>query len=222
MSKTEPYRQSKRWYINLELTSHELQHYIYPKYVMMYQLSCSLVFHVSTTCMKGWKISEFIYPSSRVKIATLYGKYGALITSPFWFKSSASGCEGCARGSRRVSLEVKNCEDDRQALVVHAGYKSRMTTGVGQPPKLRWARGWSPRRKAISTVVNTGKRVWYYRTIYVMKKCSIVRWPLDSQKIKWRGRFEDYTLQYRGRSLLSKALNNQMIVLVLLYHMGIL
>lgn len=55
----------------------------------------------------------------------LYRNYGALITSPIQFKSGASGCEGCARGSRRVSLEVKNYEDDRQALVVHAGYKSK-------------------------------------------------------------------------------------------------
>lgn len=57
------------------------------------------------------------------------------VVSPVQFKSGASGCEGCARGSRKVKrLIVMRC--DRQALVVHAVYKSRMTAGVGQPPKL--------------------------------------------------------------------------------------
>lgn len=88
----------------------------------------------------------------------LYRNYGALITSPFWFKSSASGCEGCARGSRRVSLEAKNYEDDRQALVVHAVYKSRMITS-GCNTAVNSANADEAREKAISIMILTGKRV---------------------------------------------------------------
>ena len=40
------------------------------------------------------------------------------------------------------------------------------------------------------------------------------RWQLDSHHYFYpSGRFEAYTFQYRERSLLSKALNNQMIAL---------
>ena len=40
-------------------------------------------------------------------------------------------------GRGKESKTADYVEDDRQALVVHAVYKSRMTAGVGQPPKLR-------------------------------------------------------------------------------------
>ena len=36
--------------------------------------------------------------------------------------------------SSMLSKELVKVKNDRQALVVHAVYKSRMTTGVGQPP----------------------------------------------------------------------------------------
>ena len=147
------------------------------------------MFHASIACMKEWKLLEFIYPNSRVKIAVLYRNYGALITSPAWFKSSASGCEGCAWGSRRVSLEVKNYEGDRQALIVHAVYKSRMITSGCNTWVTQSMRDWSPRRKAI---VNETR--WQSK--------FLSRWSIQSLYI-----------QYRGRSLPSKALNNQMIVL---------
>ena len=43
--------------------------------------------------------------------------------------TSKIGVQG--RGSEQIMLKC-----DRQALVVHAVYKSRMTTGVGQPLSL--------------------------------------------------------------------------------------
>lgn len=60
----------------------------------------------------------------------LYGKYGAYV-SPIRFKSGASGCEGCARGSRKVKRLIV-LKRDRQALIVHAVYKSRMITSSMQ------------------------------------------------------------------------------------------
>lgn len=83
------------------------------------------------------------------------------VVSPNQFKSSASGCEGCARGSRRVKRLIM-LRYNRQALVVHAEYKSRMTSRRMQLLSRETLRDTSPRTKADDNRYIFGKRNMYY------------------------------------------------------------
>ena len=96
-------------------------------------------------------------------------------------------------------------EDDRQALVVQAGYKSKWLQVDATLNS--WGSG------ACDTRMKRAEKRYFENDIllvseYVYLKEMYFGWLPDSQNSYLSGRFKAYTFQYRERSLLSKALNN--------------